>query len=720
MPYRAVPAMEPREAAAWRESYPFQEEAESYTQKTSGTALGPGTLEHSRLELVAAWTWDILLTILPALFVGEFSRCLRLDVTPYTDSESNAALAIAAVRLDGQSVSDHGEQVVDLTRLSPTVYPILFAALASRFFKNLSRWRLEQRNGIALDTLEQIFGSQSLAGAFDRLLFVRTKVLIGIAILCIWAMSPIGGQSAVRLLSKGESPEVVVGSVYYANPLWQPGGHRWSWVDDEIVANAFYTASLISTLAQRRSLMDLWGFPRIPQWPRDLGDDVLDRQLGSRDWEALTDGDEYYCSLLGVPLQGFNLVPTNQTAEYEFMVQSVYYDINCTTASNNIGRDEIHRLGATLDPKINLTKLHDTLDGNVGTEGGPSFVSDILPANVTEVFPENTAEPHSLDSSPPAEMFYMTQDFNGQVSRPNPGYNFSLYRCDMLPIVTETYLICNTSAASTDCRATRQKRITSQFDAGVEHLLTGRKSPDPGLAERQITGDEDYRETERYQLLQSWSLAEGSLYPGVFSTTDKYLSGQTNPVTQTGVIDWSVVSLEDISRRLTTVFNTYWWASLKPSVRAEMTLQSQPTTEGTTIGFMTMNETDARVETHQEVYILSHFWAATLVVITACLQILALLGLVLRFLIRGPDVLGFASSFTRDNAHINMATGGSSLDGPERARALRGLRMHLADVRPLDNVGYIAVRAVPTGEQEEEMKIRGTQWRPLKAKRQYE
>lgn len=94
-------------------------------------------------------------------------------------------LAILALRLDGEPESKYGHQIVDLTRLSPTIYPIVFAAVASRCFKNLARWRLESRDGIELGTLEQIFGSQSLAGAFERLLFVRSEVLIGLLILLI-------------------------------------------------------------------------------------------------------------------------------------------------------------------------------------------------------------------------------------------------------------------------------------------------------------------------------------------------------------------------------------------------------------------------------------------------------------------------------------------------------------------------------------------------------
>lgn len=53
-------------------------------------------------------------------------------------------LVILALRLEGERKYDYGEEIVNPTRLSPTIYPIVFAALASRFFKNLARWRLER------------------------------------------------------------------------------------------------------------------------------------------------------------------------------------------------------------------------------------------------------------------------------------------------------------------------------------------------------------------------------------------------------------------------------------------------------------------------------------------------------------------------------------------------------------------------------------------------
>ncbi|KAL6399367.1 hypothetical protein AUP68_17913 [Ilyonectria robusta] len=162
---------------------------------------GPQELQPKSFGWYTGLIWDILLTLAPALFIGK----------PWIEEEvpmwllNYIVLPILTLKLEGQEYSNYGRSVLELTRLSPTIYPILFATVASRFYKNIARWCLEQRNGISLASLEQTFGSQSLAGALERLFSVRSQVSIGIVVLLTWTLSPLGGQSASRLLSTGES-----------------------------------------------------------------------------------------------------------------------------------------------------------------------------------------------------------------------------------------------------------------------------------------------------------------------------------------------------------------------------------------------------------------------------------------------------------------------------------------------------------------------------------
>jgi hypothetical protein len=44
-------------------------------------------------------------------------------------SPSSKVLAILAIHLDGNEVSDYGETIIQATHLGPTVFPIVFAAV---------------------------------------------------------------------------------------------------------------------------------------------------------------------------------------------------------------------------------------------------------------------------------------------------------------------------------------------------------------------------------------------------------------------------------------------------------------------------------------------------------------------------------------------------------------------------------------------------------------
>ncbi|KAJ4160631.1 hypothetical protein NW754_003752 [Fusarium falciforme] len=72
----------------------------------------------------------------------------------------------------------------------------------------------------------------------------------------------------------------------------------------------------------------------------------------------------------------------------------------------------------------------------------------------------------------------------------------------------------------------------------------------------------------------------------------------------------------------------------------------------------------------------------------------------------------------RRDSEDRITPGGSSLDGPDRARKLRDLRLQLTDVRPESETGYIAVRAVPSAQDENEQESK-MEWRPLDRKKLY-
>ncbi|KAF4961849.1 hypothetical protein FSARC_10035 [Fusarium sarcochroum] len=628
---------------------------------------GPHTLHPGRFELVAGWIWDIFLTLAPNCFF---------------------ALAIASLRLDKKPISPYGEHVLNLTLISPTIFPIIFAAVVSRFFKNLARWRLEKRKGINLATLEQTFGSQNLAGAVERLLFVRTQVLIGIAIVLVWGLSPLGGQSAARLLNKAEARTLKTGTIYYEHPAYQ---RTWAsgasgLQDSRGSINTLYTASLLSSPTQKSSPVDLWELPKIPQWPHGL--DLDGKRIINQD--TLVKEDEYYTSMLGVKVYGLNIVAG--AARYDFTVQKSYFDIDCKSPKNDLFLNQSSQY--LLNTTAQVFEDVSPIDG-----GYSSFASSIfLP---TKEYADIANKSALLDDFPAATMYYATMQRN-----PGGGFGglYSLFNCSMRAVIVETDILCNaTSMTSTSCRATHQKRVTNHRTS----------SSDPILGSWYMASLHDI-------VTHEWREAEGKRDYDIMSSTDNYLAGEKYPFARQRSADWANVSVKDFSRRLTTAFNTYWEATLNPFNHTSVSFQNDPPAELLNFTFIrnTMNQTEAVAITRYDVYSVDRKWVTVLMITTVSLEILAVAGLVLQALIRGPDILGFASSLTRENTYMNLSSGGSALDGPARARALKNLRVHLADIYPGGDTGYIAFKTVHTDGQAAEYDEYGN-WRELDTSRRY-
>ncbi|KAJ4258856.1 hypothetical protein NW762_007943 [Fusarium torreyae] len=613
-------------------------------------------------------------------------------VEPYAIVDQASALAVASLRLDKKPISPYGEHVLNLTLISPTIFPIIFAAVVSRFFKNLARWRLEKRKGIELATLEQIYGSQNLAGAVERLLFVRTQVLIGFIIVLVWGISPLGGQSAARLLNKAQAGTSKTGSIYYAHPAYQR-----SWAqgasglqDSRGSINTLYTASLLASPTQKSSPVDLWELPKIPQWPHGFDPDAK-RTINQ---ETFVSEDEFYTSMLGMKVQGLDIVPG--AAQYDFTVRKSYFDVDCNSPETGLTFNESSRYLRN-NTAMSFKELSPQTAPGQGMYS--SFASSIYLPSLEYLDIVNTTV--ELDELPAATMIYATMQ-----RRPEGGFDgrYALFNCSMRPLIVETDILCNfTSNTSTSCRATHQKRVTGHP-----------ASPsDPILVSWVLASVQDIVTSE-------WRVAEGKTDYDIMSSTDNYLAGEKYPFARNPSVDWGNISTKDFSRRLTTAFNTYWEATLNPFNHTSVSFQSEPAAELLNFTFIrnTMNQTEAVATTRYDVYSVNRRWVTVLMITTVCLQVLAVGGLALQALIRGPDILGFASSLTRENAHMDLSPGGSALDGPARARALKNLRVHLADIYPGNDKGYIALKAVYTDGDAGERDEYGT-WRGLDTTRRY-
>jgi hypothetical protein len=120
--------------------------------------------------------------------------------------------------------------------------------------------------------------------------------------------------------------------------------------------------------------------------------------------------------------------------------------------------------------------------------------------------------------------------------------------------------------------------------------------------------------------------------------------------------------------------------------------------------------TTATASRRTPVYACSIGWMAALLVAAAALAATGAAALVLQLRCTlAPDMLRYVASMTYANPHFRAPAGGTALDGLERAKLLRNVRVRIGDVRGNDgDVGEVAFAAAD-----------GVEVRELEHKRQY-
>jgi hypothetical protein len=88
----------------------------------------------------------------------------------------------------------------------------------------------------------------------------------------------------------------------------------------------------------------------------------------------------------------------------------------------------------------------------------------------------------------------------------------------------------------------------------------------------------------------------------------------------------------------------------------------------------------AKGASYDSQYVLSIPWI-TIDIVTCTIPFLAAMASFwLRQQTVAPDIFGYVSSMTRDNPHMHLPDGGSTMSGSERARALEYVKVKVADL----------------------------------------
>lgn len=554
------------------------------------------------------------------------------------------------------------------TQLGPTIFPIVFASIVGHFCRNYSRWRLEKPDGIKLGVLEQIASSQSLSSALEKAFTVRSMHFLPLLILLTWALSPLGGQSSLRLLNESRDAIVTNSTVYYTNPDFQESAFESaSGISDyRTMVNIVYSSALFSVPSKRAALVDPWERPKLRQFTNAAMDDPnLEWQDFDQNSNDLSGED--FVSLLGLSIEG--LLTDDPTMIFEFKVNSSYMDVECERVKGHKTENSTTVTGGSFNTTLqNYTATGDPVSWFLNTKRtGHRFNYD---SRMSLTVPQNIPE--------------VTE-------------RYAFFECVTRRIPIEAEISCG-PFPSTGCRVIRQRyradktdptpsSITGSLETDMYQILPWSMNP-PTL----------------YNMLQNWPDAAGTVDPmEEASATDNFLAGDSFVYNSQRLRDWNhdAADMSMVSRRMTTLFNTMFLASLNPWNATTGDVTRTPDMNQTKVDtFNPMyNTTAATLTRQQDVYQADRTWCGILLVISILVQLLAITSLWLRALISTPDILGFASSLTRDNAYFPLQPSGSALSGADRARLLKDVRVHITDVLPSEPTGYIAFTPVASDLQ---------------------
>lgn len=409
-----------------------------------------------------------------------------------------------------------------------------------------------------------------------------------------------------------------------------------------------YMTAVQTASTQADSPTDLFGNVKIP----DFDAINTDNATSTNEWISINSSSNIsYTSLLGIPVAG--VPPTGNST---FNLTSRYFAIDCFNVSYvaNYSRSANY----TWDEISSFT-----LSPPVGNSSGGVLSSDSV-------------------------LSFELVSLVNYVSR---NTSVSVATCSLSARDVESSIICEDQA----CHVGAMRKSTTPMVGGPGMITLGNTNMEFAYA---TVGMRSHA-------------AEGGLASSTM--TEQWLVDPDTDFTDfLNFVNISSVDSRVLSSRLQLLYNTFW----------QTTYGTQYLTGNLSLGgndydnapmetwSVAVNDTELKRDTipfntsqarfsryDGEIYEFHWTYGVLLFVTSAVLLAAGLASLILKGLTLAPDILGYASTNTRDNAFVVLDPGlhqPSYTDGLHRARRLQDLRVIIADVKPESDVGQIAFTVI--------------------------
>lgn len=580
--------------------------------------------------------------------------------------------------------------VVMLTFLQgPTIFPILYALILGRATHALLLWRLERGEEIVI--LDVLASSTSFTATVVSQFQLRAVSYFGIALVAVWALSPIGGQASLRQMGIGESIVAHPMPFAYMVHSGYANGYPMLYISRQRkeLLNSIFNGAIVAPQTIRAAPRDLWGNVKIPRI--EHYEAVNSTGKDGNGWFDTKEGTaSSYTSIIGIPIAlGAN---ASGYINHTMQIHTPYFFVNCS-----------------LDAKsgFQALALNITLLGN-STRTSNSSNSDFAQtfvgtsAGILTQYERTNIE---IDKLKPLTFKYAA-------NTESTVHDFIL-TCQVTGSYVETEIICQRSSS---CAATRVRR------SNLKHLPNNWTFLDAHSTNLDLFGG----------FLNS-SISETNSV----TLVDRFLS---DPVMRIDPTKLNYVpkqtSEDDYSIRLGQLLNSYftasnglyaisggitedtayWWDSNQSFIpdrndgqrrsNGSLWTDTDNTRSFNFTGESTMKAKVWTVEGSRSTLtqtIMAHrSWVAALSIASNVLILASLISpLVHHFLIKGPEVMVNISGLaTRNNPYISLPEGGTFLEASDRARMLKRVQVRFGDCESGESVGNLVIGSVDSKSPE--------------------
>lgn len=481
-----------------------------------------------------------------------------------------------------------------LAGYGPTVFPIVFAAIAANLLKAIAAWKLER--GISVLSLQFLLRSRTVFSAFTAPLIMGTASYITPLILVLWVLSPLGGQATLRVV--GEAPSSSQESWNYRyldvrSPMLHSGALSSAGAEVLPAIIGAFTAALGSPDKIKSASQDAFGNIKIPMVEAY---EASNKTQANGGWYDLTgEKNITYSSISGLPIyisDGLGL-----RGNHSFKMDTSYIYYNCTVS---------HGPGNSTEWWEYMFASNAYTNGNTIVLLAGYHAFNLVKFNVT-----------------PAEVIFTTWS-NGTITNAT---------CSLTTSFVEADIQCHHS----DCGVKRLRRIVRPMYITALTVLDG-VGPTGGIDF--YIPQMSFFQTFVNATNTAWT--SKMVYKRYGTPIEYYFTNPGAPyldVMSVAVNPPRIWTLSDeiFSQRLSQLLNTFWIANIAPiaftgSVEFRKNASSQ--TEGKPVAV------DAEGKFTPDVFVLraNRAWLAVLVVSSIAMLLAAFAAAYLGALRRGPDI----------------------------------------------------------------------------------